>query len=388
MLAKWIKQGAAWPNGIDKPSQVLTHWSFNKPARAALPQVKHNDWVRNPIDAFVLAKLEAEGMNPSPQADQSTLCRRLYLDLIGLPPSPSEVEAFVSDSSPDAYEKLVEKLQSNPHYGERWARIWLDCARYADSAGYGADPLRKTCFRYRDWVIDAFNRNIPYDQFTIEQLAGDLLPHPTVDQLIATGFNRNTMTNTEGGTDAEEFRVAAVKDRVETSVQVWMGLTMGCAQCHTHKYDPITNREYYQLFAMFNQTEDANRQDESPTIPTPSAQDEAKIEHFKQNIATARIKFRNRAFWKDAQAEWEKSIMAHPTEWVALDPLSFTSSNTKSPVTRNEDGSLLLAESTDKKTTYTLTSHVDLKGITAFRVEAVSDASLPNKALKGITTSR
>ena len=224
-----------------------------------MPAVKLSTWPRNPIDNFVLAKLEHEGLTPSPEADKYTLCRRLYLDLVGLPPTTEQSEAFVKDNSPDAYEKLVDRLQANPRYGERWARPWLDCARYADSAGYGSDPLRKTCFRYRDWVIQAFNRNLPYDQFTIEQLAGDLLPHPTTDQLIATSFNRNTMTNTEGGTDREEFRTAAVKDRVETSVQVWMGLTMGCAQCHTHKYDPITNREYYQLFAIFNQTEDADR---------------------------------------------------------------------------------------------------------------------------------
>ena len=266
LLVRWVKQGAAWPDGIDRPSQALTHWSFTKPVRPLVPKVAQKQLVRNPIDAFVLAALEKEGLSLSPEADKYTLVRRLYLDLIGLPPTPAQVEEFVNDSSPDAYEKLVDRLQANPHYGERWARMWLDLARYADSAGYGSDPLRFTIWRYRDWVIDAFNRNLPYDQFTIEQLAGDLLPNPTHDQLIATAFHRNTMTNTEGGTDDEEFRVAAVKDRVDTTIQVWMGLTMGCAQCHTHKYDPITNREYYQLFAIFNQTADADRPDEAPTI--------------------------------------------------------------------------------------------------------------------------
>src|SRR5262249_15345422 len=185
-----------------------------------VPAVQRTDWARNPIDNFVLVRLEREGLKPTPEADRYTLCRRVSLDVIGLPPSPKEVEEFVNDARPDAYERLVDRLLTDQGYGERWARMWLDLARYADSKGYGSDPLR-TIWRYRDWVIDAFNRNLPYDQFTIEQLAGDLLPNPTQEQLLATAFHRNTMANDEGGTDREEFRVAAVKDRVDTTLQVW-----------------------------------------------------------------------------------------------------------------------------------------------------------------------
>jgi mono/diheme cytochrome c family protein len=377
LLVRWVKQGANWPDGVDHPSQALTHWSFRKPERPALPGVKKKEWVRNPIDAFVLARLEKEGLCPSPEADRYTLIRRLSLDLIGLPPTPAETQAFVNDNAPDAYEKLVDRLQSNPHYGERWARMWLDCARYADSAGYGSDPLRMTCSRYRDWVIQAFNNNLPYDRFTVEQIAGDLLPNPTTDQLIATGFNRNTMTNTEGGTDPEEFRVAAIKDRVDTTVQTWMGLTMGCAQCHTHKYDPITNREYYQLFAIFNQSEDANRQDEAPTIPTPSPADEAKRSDKKSQIAAIEAKLDQPAQWAEAQAKWEQSLSAQMPQWVALDPQTFTSAN-GATLTKADDKSLLASGTRPTTDTYTLTANSDLKGITAFRVEALPDPSLPN----------
>ncbi|MDB5355849.1 MAG: hypothetical protein JWN24_2302 [Phycisphaerales bacterium] len=377
LLTRWVKQGANWPDGVDHPGQALTHWSFSKPVRPALPDVKRKDWVRNPIDAFVLARLEKEGLAPNPEADRYTLIRRLSLDLIGLPPTAQEVEAFVSDKSPDAYEKLVDRLQANPHYGERWSRMWLDCARYADSAGYGSDPLRMTCFRYRDWVIAAFNQNLSYDRFTVEQIAGDLLPNPTTEQLIATGFNRNTMTNTEGGTDPEEFRTAAVKDRVDTTVQTWMGLTMGCAQCHTHKYDPITNREYYQLFAIFNQTEDANRADESPTISTPSAEDQTRIANLKSRIAAAEAKLNKPDEWAEAQAQWERSLPDQNPEWVSLDPQSFTSTGGAS-LAKLDDKSLLASGPRSASDTYTVTAPTDLKGVTAYRIEALPDPSLPH----------
>ncbi|HET6249675.1 MAG TPA: DUF1553 domain-containing protein [Tepidisphaeraceae bacterium] len=376
LLTRWISQGAVWPDGVDHPAGALTHWSFSKPVRPELPAVNLKSWPRNPIDHFVLAKLEHDGLSPSPEADKYTLCRRLYLDLIGLPPTMTEMGAFVKDTSPDAYEKLVDQLQANPHYGERWARPWLDCARYADSAGYGSDPLRKTCFRYRDWVIQAFNRNLPYDQFTIEQLAGDLLPHPTTDQLIATSFNRNTMTNTEGGTDREEFRTAAVKDRVETSVQVWMGLTMGCAQCHTHKYDPITNREYYQLFAIFNQTEDADRADESPTIPTPTAEEESKINELKAKIELAE-KPPQAADFADQQAKWEAGLSHDSVAWTTLETDQLSSAS-GAALTRQDDGSILASGPHNATDTYTISTHGGPTGITAFRLEVLPDASMPH----------
>ena len=258
----WIDQGAPYAR----------HWSFIPPRAPKLPPVSARDWVRNPIDLFVLSNLERQQLRPADEATRHALIRRLSLDLRGLPPRPGEVAEFVDDAAPDAYDRLVSRFLDDPAYGERWARLWLDLARYADSRGYGSDPLRPNMWRYRDWVIDAFNRNLPYDQFTVEQLAGDLLPSATIEQRMATAFHRNTMTNTEGGTDDEEFRVAAVKDRIETTIQVWMGLTMQCANCHDHKYDPIKQDEYYRLYAIFNQTIDADLPNEAPVIEVPTQQ--------------------------------------------------------------------------------------------------------------------
>lgn len=265
-LGRWIKQGAVYAK----------HWAFEPPKLPAVPKIADGAVAKNPIDNFVVAKLPERGLKQNPEADRNTLIRRLSLDIIGLPPTREEVEAFVSDKSPDAYEKTVDRLLASSHYGEKWARMWLDVARYADSTGYGSDQLRLYMWPYRDWVINSFNANMGYDEFTIEQLAGDLLPDATVQQKLATAFHRQTMMNTEGGTDDEEYRVAAVKDRVNTTMQAWMGLTAGCAQCHTHKFDPITHKEYYQLFAIFNQTEDADRSDDAPRIPAPAGEDAQK----------------------------------------------------------------------------------------------------------------
>jgi mono/diheme cytochrome c family protein len=376
LLVRWVKQGARWPDGVDHPSAALTHWSFTPPKRPAIPKVLDSSWVRNPIDNFVLAKLEQEGLKPSPEADRYTLIRRLSFDLIGLPPTPQEVQEFVNDRSPDAYEKLVDRLQANPHYGEKWARHWLDLGRYADSSGYGSDPLRYTTYRWRDWVINALNENKPYDQFTIEQIAGDLLPNPTTDQLIATAFNRNSMTNTEGGTDPEEYRIEAIKDRTDTTIQVWMGLTMGCAKCHTHKYDPITNREYYQVFAFFNETEDANRADEAPTIPTPTKEQSEKIASLKSQIAQAEAKLKDPAEWADAEAKWEKTRAERHANWVVLNPAEAkAASGAKLAV--QPDGSILATGPVSQTDRYTVTAHTDLQKITAFRLEVLPDPSQP-----------
>ena len=255
VLRAWIDQGAKYEE----------HWAYVKPVRPPLPRVQDTSWPRNAIDYFVLARLEHEGLRPSPEADKATLIRRVSLDLTGLPPTLAEVDAFLADTRPDAYERLVDRLLLSPHYGEHQARFWLDLARYADTNGYEKDE-RRSIWPYRDWVISAFNRDLPFDQFTIEQLAGDLLPNPTLDQLIATGFHRNTMVNTEGGTDDEEFRVAAVVDRVNTTMEVWMATTFACAQCHNHKYDPFTQNEYYQFFAFFNSTADRGRSND-PQLP-------------------------------------------------------------------------------------------------------------------------
>jgi hypothetical protein len=257
------------------------HWAFRPAVRSKPPRVSDDSFVRNPIDAFILARLEKAGVAPSPEADRVTLIRRLSFDLRGLPPSQEEVRAFVSDRDPFAYESLVNRMLSSKHYGERWARHWLDVARYADSNGYTRDFGREI-WKYRDWCIEAFRRDLPFDQFVIEQLAGDLLPGATLDQIIATGFHRNTLINEEGGTDAEQFRVDAVADRVDTTGVGLLGLTIGCARCHDHKFDPISQKEYYQLFAFLNSCDE-------PTIDAPSADEVSRDELGKRAAIRARI---------------------------------------------------------------------------------------------------
>jgi mono/diheme cytochrome c family protein len=257
LLKAWIDQGAKAPAEEATVSTARTskHWAFQPVKRPRMPEVKNRDWPRNPIDRFILARLEKEGIAPSPEADRATLIRRLSLDLRGLPPSPREVEVFLADNGPDAYERLVDRLLASPHYGERWGRHWLDLARYADSNGFNIDNPR-TIWMYRDWVITALNKDLPFDQFTVEQIAGDMLPGATVERKIATGFHRNTLLNQEGGIDVEQFRVESVVDRVNTTGAVFLGLTIGCAQCHNHKFDPISQREYYQLFAFLNNADE------------------------------------------------------------------------------------------------------------------------------------
>jgi hypothetical protein len=302
--------GAAEPAGS-------VHWAFVRPVRPALPEVKSPRWPRNGIDHFVLAKLDKIGLKPEAEADRPILIRRLSLDLIGLPQTPEAVEEFIRDSSPDAYEKLVDRLLASERFGEHWARMWLDLARYADTKGYEKDQAR-SMWRYRDWVIDAYNSDLPYDQFTREQLAGDLLPDATESQILATAFHRNTMTNDEGGTDDEEFRILAIKDRVDTTAQVWMGLTMGCAKCHSHKFDPITHAEYYQFFGLLNQTEDADRGDDAPTMPMPTPSQKQKRKSLESELARDRNEF-----WikspelTQRQTAWEQQ-MAAPSPWIPL----------------------------------------------------------------------
>jgi len=298
ILQRWVKEGGKY----------AAHWSLVKATAPKLPEVKDKTWAKNPIDVFILARLESEGLKPTAAADRYTLARRLALDLTGLPPTPEMVDAFVSDKAPNAYEKYVDRLLAMPAYGERWASMWLDLARYADSQGFANDPDR-SIWPYRDWVIQAFNDNMPFDRFTIEQLAGDLLEKPTKSQLVATGFHRNTLTNTEGGTQPEEFRSAAVVDRVNTTTQVWLGLTMACAQCHSHKYDPLTQKEYYQLYAIFNNCEDRNSGDDFPTIVIGSPEQEKQLEEAKTKLADAQKRFQAETTKVDmALVGWEKSV--------------------------------------------------------------------------------
>jgi len=257
LLRAWIDQGAEWPEtqaGAARPA----HWAFQKIAHPSPPAVRDRAWPRNPIDDFVLARLESEGVAPSPEAAKATLIRRASLDLTGLPPTPGEVRDFLSDPRPDAYERVVDRLLDSPHYGEKWGRYWLDLARYADSDGYEKDRTRPWAWRYRQWVIESLNRDLPFREFTIEQLAGDLLPGRDQDTLIATGFNRNTLTNREGGTDPEQFRQEQVVDRAATLGTVWLGLTVGCAQCHNHKFDPIQQKEFYQIAAFFDSEDEVD----------------------------------------------------------------------------------------------------------------------------------
>ncbi|WP_310586736.1 PSD1 and planctomycete cytochrome C domain-containing protein [Telluribacter sp. SYSU D00476] len=254
LLERWIEEGAEWE----------THWSYIAPEPQKPPLVL-SFWPENDIDKFVYKKLKEEGLSPAEEANKAVLLRRVTLDLTGLAPTPQEYDAFLNDKSENAYEKVVDRLLSSPHYGERWAAMWLDLARYGDSQGYQKDRHREI-WQYRDWVIDAFNKDMPFDQFTVEQLAGDLLPNPTVDQRIATAFHRNTNTNDEGGTDDEEFRVVAVIDRVNTTMEVWQGTTMACVQCHSHPYDPFPHKDYYQLMAFFNTSADADRTSDVPLL--------------------------------------------------------------------------------------------------------------------------
>ena len=376
LVERWIREGAAWPETADGPTTKPDHWAWQKPVKATLPVIQHTDWPRRPLDDFVLARLEAAGLQPAPEADRHTLVRRVYLDLVGLPPTPGQVEAFASDARPDAYERMVDRALDDPGYGERWARVWLDLARYADSKGYGSDPLR-TIWRYRDWVIDALNRNEPFDQFTVEQLAGDLLPHPSSDQLLATAFHRNTMANDEGGTDDEEFRVAAVKDRIETTMQVWMGLTMGCAKCHSHKFDPITQREYYQGYAFFDQTEDADRGDEEPKLATPTRLQKQQLADCRARIAALNGQLAAPPAEFVAQVPaWEQSVCDADAAWVVLPPQTATATS-GSQLEVLADHSIRAGGAPSENETYDVGFTADLAGISALRLEVLGDDALP-----------
>ena len=309
LLRAWIDQGAEWseqaaavPEVGNREKPKTDHWAYLPPRRPPVPKVQDRAWLRNPLDAFVLAKLEDGGIQPSPEADRATLIRRVSLDLIGLPPTPEEVDQFLTDTHPDVDERLVDRLLASPHYGEKWARHWLDLARYADSDGYEKDLPRPHAWRWRDWVIHALNSNMPFDQFTIEQLAGDLLPHVAIDQKIATGFNRNTLTNREGGIDKEQFRVEQVLDRTNTLGTVWLGSTVGCARCHDHKYDPISQKEYYQLYAFFDSALEVN-------LEAPRHGEMGPYLLWKPKYDRKRRELLADYDVPELQAEWEKMVL-------------------------------------------------------------------------------
>jgi hypothetical protein len=376
----WIRSGASFA-----VSQV-THWAYVAPVRPPIPETQQKGWIRNPIDAFVLARLEKEGMSPTAEASREALARRLYLDLIGLPPSPEEIDEFLGDTSADAYERLVDKLLASPHYGERQARPWLDLARYADTEGYESDVTRMA-YQWRDWVIAAFNSNMPYDRFTIEQIAGDLLPEPTIDQLVATGFHRNTMFNREGGVDPAEAHFNVILDRANTTATVWLGSTLACARCHNHKFDPFTQKDYYRLAAYFANTVaeprgDANLGAEKwhePEITIPSPEVTAKIEALEKEIARLSVDVGP----EEEYQAWLARASA-PVAWtVPRGTSAFSDGGTLLSV--GGDGAILATGENPANAVYTL--RFEAANATAMRIEVLPHGSFklfgPGRASSG-----
>ena len=372
-LKAWIEQGAKWQS----------HWSFNAPVRPAEPAVQNRAWVRNPIDTFILARLEKEGLKPSPEADRDRLLRRVSFDLTGLPPTLAELNAFLADASPDAYEKAVDRLLTSPRYGERMAVDWLDAARYADTHGYQTDPA-KEIWPWRDWVIKAFNSNMPYSQFTVEQLAGDLLPNATVEQKIATGFQRNHRINSETGAIAEEFQAENLVDRAATLGTVWMGLTVGCARCHDHKFDPILQKDFYSLAAFFNNVDEVGnggsadgRGNFKPYLKLPSPELEAVVAAKDTELKIAREKLS--ALDKElaaGQAAWENTALTYQPKWEVLTPASLKADGGVT-LKALPDGSVLAGGAMPPASIFEVTAETKLKNITGFRLELIPDAGLP-----------
>lgn len=385
VLQAWIDAGAPGPDDAPADAKVATHWSYVKPVRPVVPAVADAAWPKNPIDAFVLVRLQKEGLKPSPEADRETLLRRVTLDLIGLPPTLAEVDAFVADQSQDAYEKVVDRLLASPHYGERWARPWLDLARYADSNGYEKDQLR-TAWRYRQWVIDALNRDLSFRDFTIGQIAGDMLPGATVEQKVATGFHRNTQLNQEGGIDVEEARFETLVDRVNTTGAVWLGSTLGCSQCHNHKFDPFAQKDYYRMLAFFDNVEYSvfgqgaevvDRWIVEPELELPTDEQAPRRTALRLEADKLRFEVENRDLDAELRA-FEGEIAARPPAWRPLEPVAFKAES-KAAFKRQPDQSLLVSGEVEEKDTYTVTVRTTLEGITAFRLDALPDPSLPQK---------
>ncbi len=388
LFKQWIAEGAVYQG----------HWSFTKPERPAVPASKTaSPRSQHPIDAFIAARLEKEGLTPAPEADKATLIRRAALDLTGIPPTPQEVDAFVADQAPNAYEKLIDRLLASPRYGERMAVPWLDSARYADSNGFQSDSSRQM-WAWRDWVIGAFNKNLPFDQFTIEQLAGDLLPNATRDQIVATGFSRNTRINGEGGRIVEEWFAETVIDRVETTGQTWLGLTVGCARCHDHKYDPISQKEFYQLFAFFNSCDETGVLDDfggagatrrggnsRPVLDLPTPDQvaqigklEAALKAAEQQVAAVQKQL------PQLQKEWETKFSAQlhqPVEaWQPLAPTEVKSEG-GATLARQVDGSWLVSGKNPKNDTYTISAPLAAGDFSGLLIEVLTDPSLPTQSL-------
>jgi hypothetical protein len=388
VLRAWIDQGAEWPDDVKVVRSVIlgsssspsvkevaasagpgsTHWAFRAPMRPPLPAVTNLAWSRNPIDTFILARLEKEGLNPSPEADRVTLLRRLSLDLIGLPPTPAEVDMFLLDNSSDAYQKQVERLLKSPHYGERWGRHWLDAARYADSDGFEKDKPR-FLWKYRDWVIDALNRDLPYNQFIIEQIAGDQLPNPTQDQFVATGFLRNSMLNEEGGVDPEQFRMDGLFDRMDCIGKSVLGLTIQCAQCHNHKFDPLTQEEYYRLFAFLNNDHETSMVAYSPAEQQQRADLLRQMRDLEEGLR------HSTEDWAERMAKWEESVKSDQPEWVVVECRNAGDNGER--FYYYSDGSIRAAGYAPTQWTGHFKGTNNLPLIGAFRLEQLTDPDLP-----------
>lgn len=380
IVRQWINEGAEWPETAVAAKKAPIHWAFVAPARPALPNVRNATWGSNPIDKFVLARLEKEGIAPSPEADKITLLRRLSLDLTGLPPTIEEVDTFVGDRSAKAWEKQVDRLLASPHYGEKWGRQWLDAARYADSDGYEKDKLRQVWF-YRDWVINALNKDKPYDQFVIEQVAGDLLPGATQEQRVATGFLRNSMINEEGGVDPEQFRMESMFDRMDAIGKSVLGVTIQCAQCHDHKYEPLKQEEYYRMFAYLNNANEAN-------IAVYTPEDEMKRAEILRRTREIEADLRHRVpDWMDQMAKWEAESAKNLPEWVLLDATVEDISTGGQRYLPLPDKSFLAQGYAPTKHRVKLQATTDLKQITGLRLELLTDPNLPRngpgRSIKG-----
>ena len=374
ILKQWIDQGATYAK----------HWSFEPVSRPETPDAVPMDWPKNAVDTFILARLNAAGIEPSTEADEATLIRRVYLDLLGLLPSTVQVDVFVSDTEPRAYERMLDEVLQSQHFGERWGRHWLDQARYADSHGYTNDNER-SIWPYRDWVIEAFNRDLPFDQFTTEQLAGDLLDNPTLAQKVATGFHRNTLINSEGGTKADQFRDEQVKDRTDTTGLVWMGLTVGCAKCHSHKFDPVSQAEYYQLYAFFNSTVDRNSV--TPIVQVPSVAQTKQLDDLAALKATLSERLASDKTVDQRQSNWETDIVAEAKnataetdDGMSWQVLPLSGKSTKDATLESlDDRSLLVMGPTADSEEYHSTALSPLTKIRSVRLEALTDDSLPLK---------
>ena len=367
LVRTWIDQGASWPDEIAYAPSI--HWAFVPPVRPSLPEVQHADFIRNPIDRFVLSKLESIGSHPSERAGKEALLRRLSLDLIGLPPTLAELDAFLEDHSDTALQRQIDRLLRSPHFGERWGKLWLDAARYADSDGFEKDKPRFV-WAYRDWVINALNADMPYDQFIVRQIAGDLLPDRTEDDIVATGFLRNSMLNEEGGVDPEQFRTEALFDRMDCIGKSILGLTIQCAQCHEHKFDPISQEEYYQLFAFLNNDHEASRV--YYTIDR-----RMKIDHLKRQISQLKTNLQHaHPDWHERMNLWEDSVKGNQPDWTVVKIQNTTGDNGVRYYSY-DDGSLRASSYAPTQWTAKFTGSTELSKITAFRLEQLPDPNLP-----------